>query len=364
MKNKTLQLERSDIVKWLEEELELVHVHPDSDNYIGYCPFCDPDHEHKNDFGFNVDKMVGNCYRHKSATCEVGFRIFRLVQEFYEIDEVQAYFYVKKNFQDPDEVNRLKKQIVSVKAEEIDIDDNEDRIIVPLPRGSKKALSMKKTKSWLIDTRDFPKDFLEDMVKPVYLGNSPRQRTMWGWRDRVFFPVSSAGNKAWIAYNYKKVTDKRPKTRNPPGSVLSKMLFFYDFFTESKKPVLLCEGIFDAMRLYLFGFNAVAVFGVNVTVEQIALLNSLPAKEVVVCLDPDAYVTKKNKKTGKKVSAALTMAKKLKEMYLGKVSMMQLENDDPDESSFHDVKKAFSNRWKMSNDTWRLANKLRSIRDL
>ena len=156
----------------------------------------------------------------------------------------------------------------------------------------------------------------------------------------------------------KKSSKNRPKTRNPSGSVLSKMLFLYDFYPNNKKPVVLCEGIFDAMRLNVYGYRAMCIFGTNVSQEQIDLLNELDVKEVILCLDPDACVIKIDKK-GKKTSKALKTAKKINNFFLGGVSIMYLRDDDPDDSSEEEVGRAFIDRQKLSDDKWKLKKALK-----
>ena len=131
------------------------------------------------------------------------------------------------------------------------------------------------------------------------------------------------------------------------------MLYLYDWYSDSEEPIFLHEGLFDAARFFMFGYNALAGFGTTLSSEQLELLNALPAKEVVVCYDPDATKLKQDKK-GRWTCRAYKVAKLLKDHYFGDVSVMKLIREDPDRTTFKEAKFAFKNRMRFGDKLWRL----------
>jgi DNA primase len=153
-----------------------------------------------------------------------------------------------------------------------------------------------------------------------------------GWyfyRQRLFFPVLTDCNYAWIAYNIGRVTKERPKTKNPAGPILSNMLFLYDECQKRDTPIILTEGIFDAIRLTLYGYNATCLFGTSISSIQIQLLNKLPAREVVVCLDADASGTSDDDVLSARADKIIA---KLMAEYFYDVSAIRLHKGDPDDT--------------------------------
>lgn len=76
-----------------------------------------------------------------------------------------------------------------------------------------------------------------------------------------------------------------PKYRTPPGYSPSNALFNLDVAVEFDQ-VILCEGIFSAMRV---GRDAVACFGNKVSRTQIEILKKRGVENVVLCFDPDTW---------------------------------------------------------------------------
>lgn len=113
--------------------------------------------------------------------------------------------------------------------------------------------------------------------------------------DRMIFPIICDGHISYQAYD---VTGKRvPKTWNPPGSINSELLFLYDQYKKSDKPLVVVEGIFDALRVLTIddSVNCVALLGSNLSTYQAFLLGNSNASEIILMLDGDVY-TKKDRK--------------------------------------------------------------------
>lgn len=354
-----MYIEKKELINWLEKELGAKQF-SNSDEYILMCPFCESKTDPKKgihwDYRFNIKKGVGNCWRGFDPRCESGHSILTLVSLYYDISISQAAVFIRKNFQGENSIQRIKKRLKNLDEHRI-LDIAKEKIVWSMPYESESILEpqtqgAEKALNWLLYKRKIPLEII-DILKPQYLGKKTHKR--WKkYRDRVFFPVETDGNQAWLAYSTRsKSTKKHPKTMNPPGHILACMFYFYDWYIEETKPILLHEGLFDGVRFFMYGFNSLVGFGTTVSSEQIELLNKLPSNEVVVCYDPDATIPKKNKK-GKWTSRAYKIAKLLRDHYFGDVSIMKLKKEDPDKTSYKEAKLAFKNRMKFSNLLWRI----------
>jgi len=355
-----MYVEKKDFIKWIINELGAKPSYK-KDEYICNCPFCDKNENHY-DFTINTEKMVMNCWRGFDRRCESGHNVLTLLSFYYDVSFERAKELVKEKFETENSLLRLKKKLKNLDNRRI-LQIDTQKILWDMPRGVESIEEPvtdggKKAKKWLLKTRKIPLELIT-AIKPYYFGKNVDKR----WRkynDRVFFPVVSKSNKAWIAYSMdKKSTKKRPKTMNPPGSILSNMLFMYDFCFDSKI-IVVCEGIFDALRMFMFGYAAVAIFGVNISGSQLDLLNDLDADELVVCLDPDANKVVVDSK-GRKSSKSFKLAREVEQFFLGDVSIMKLKREDPDRSSFKEIRICYGNRERLGRSTRRL-KALRTMR--
>ena len=350
-----MYIETKALIDWIVKELKAKKLPNKSDEWIACCPFCEVNEKHW-DYTINVKKAVANCWRGFDPRCESGHTILTLIALYYDISFKQAADFIRKNFRGEDSLQRVKKRLKNISEHRI-LNIADEKIVWSMPYESEpimesQNLGAQKALRWLLDVRKIPLEVIE-LLEPRYLGKNTHKR--WRkYRNRIFFPIRSNGNEAWLAYSTrKKSTKKRPKTRNPPGRILSCMLYLYDWYIDSNKPILLHEGLFDAIRFFMFGYNAIAGFGTTISSEQIELLNALPSNEIVVCYDPDANELKKNKK-GRWTCRAYKVAETLKNHYFGDVSVMRLKREDPDRTKFKEAKLAYENRIRFGNKLWRL----------
>ena len=338
-------VEKGSVLNWFLKEFT---IKIKGDELVMCCPFCEGNEKHW-DYSFNIEKMVGKCWRGFSPECENAHNLLIFVSLYYGITFESAAEFIRNNFENKSALQRVKSRIKNFKFIKNESKISVDEVInLEIPYGSEKVCSpktegAKKALDWLLYTRKIPIDVIR-FIDPYYIGENTEIR----WRrhyDRVFFPIHTKENNAWLSYSLKKATKKNPKTLNPPGSVLSRMLYLYNNYAGSNKAIILCEGIFDALRMFLFGFNAVALFGTNISDYQINLLNETNTCETVVMLDADASELKKNK-DGKLCSKAVKIAKQLIKYYIGDVSIISISKDDPDLLSYEDACRFFKNRIK------------------
>lgn len=340
--------------KWLIKEFDAKELDYKKNEFQFNCPWCDNKEGHC-DYTFNIVKQEGHCWRGFNENCESGHSLLVFVSFYYRITFKEAKELIKNKFESENSLHRIKSKIRAFELNR-SLDVENERIVWDLPRGVESILQpsspgARKALAWLRVVRKIPDEVLE-LLDPKFAGTGI-SKWMVKHYGRIFFPVHSLGNRAWLSYSMgKKHTKKNPKTHNPPGPILSQMLFLYDFYTKSTEPILLCEGIFDALRLFLFGFNSVALFGTSVSEAQLELLNRLPTNEVVVCLDIDATKPKKNKKGGW-TSKAFRLSRTLRDYYIGETSLMRIyapkgfrnpEKFDPDLLSYDNAVRFFNDR--------------------
>lgn len=155
--------------------------------------------------------------------------------------------------------------------------------------------------------------------------------------DRLIFEVRTNNSYAWLAYYIgdDKEIRKSKKTCNPKGNILSCMLHGYNYFKNSKAPLLIHEGIMDTHRSVLRGYNSVCLFGKNMSPQQVMLINATKSKEVILCLDGDRAGLK----------GAWGIVKQWKHSIDKPLSMMVLPyGKDPDSVSKLDMEMSYQKR--------------------
>lgn len=302
--------------------------------YRFVCPFCKGGRHNEVSFDVNIDKGVTRCWR---ATCGYKGSAGWFLKDFLDVsypeaerilkgesevslsdlkaDSVLLYEEVKKRYSSVD---------LSLLGRKIDewVDGAE-------PVGWSAGLD--DVLYWLEEDRGYePYEFL-DQHSLYYPPQEGR------WSGRVLFEVRSLINRAYLAYAY--YPDMKPKTLNPPGAVLSKMLYNYDD-AFSGDTVFICEGIFDSARLKSWGLHAVSVFGVALSPDQVYLLSKMKAKELCILLDHGAE------------EAALGMCETLSEYIKNKdITICQIEREkaDPDDLEPDEFMEYFDKRKRRAN---------------
>lgn len=116
--------------------------------------------------------------------------------------------------------------------------------------------------------------------------------------SRIIFPFSCSGHKSFVAYATNK---SAKKTMNPPGSYNRDLLFGYDvthklrndiinlFGKQSPKykGLVVVEGIFDFIRLTIYGYYCVALLKSFLSKNQAILLNDIDMNPITFMLDGD-----------------------------------------------------------------------------
>lgn len=105
------------------------------------------------------------------------------------------------------------------------------------------------------------------------------------YNGRLIFPFKCDGNVSFVAYT---TMDQKPKTLNPPGGMNDRMIYQYDAMNKlGGSSLIVVEGIFDCLRLQIYGYHAVALLGSFLSKNQALLLNNIPFHKIIFMMDGD-----------------------------------------------------------------------------
>jgi len=141
------------------------------------------------------------------------------------------------------------------------------------------------------------------------------------YRNRVIVP--SYDKNGQVNYFIARSFEKEPNQKYDAPSVNKTEIVGLEYFVNWSVPVILCEGIFDAIAIKR---NAVPLFGKSITKALMLKLVESQVKTVYLALDKDA------------LKEALSYSEQL--INLGKeVYLIQLEGKDPSDLGFENMTK-------------------------
>jgi len=284
--------------------------------YRMVCPFCDGGTFQEASFDLNVEKGACQCHR---ATCRWKGSIPWFVHKFLDVDYKRAEAIVSgdraTNLEELNaDLGMLHRQLdmdFSTKVDSTEVENVEAWVDGSIPVvGSEMEASVR---AWLEQERGYDPDGFLDR-NPLYV--PPQYGAM---KNRVLFEVASEENRGYLAYAMSRSV--QPKTLNPPGAILSRLLYNYTKVKKGKV-LFICEGLFDAARILSWGFHATCIFGVNISKRQLRLIRDAECEEVCVCLD---YGTEEaSREVAKQVSEFMSYK-------LTSIIKIEREGADPDE---------------------------------
>jgi hypothetical protein len=269
------------------------YTHDARDQMVMICPFCHGGQHEEVTFKINLAKGVANCYR--KAKCNWTGSVIMMIKDYLDCDWQTAYRIGGGT--PPEDIDDILGVLAQAKGAFTALDLGYDHAHAPkinvMPRGAipvDESPIFDDVMDWLYYTRGYNPDEFIECHDLLY---APGER----FHGRVLFKVESDDNYAYQAYTYDrdkafefdsfrgaKTLDDVRKTLNPPGEVLSRLLYNYNWVKRARI-VFITEGTFDAARVMEHGFFPVCVFGCNISTQQAMLMADLPAEEIVVCLD-------------------------------------------------------------------------------
>jgi hypothetical protein len=148
--------------------------------------------------------------------------------------------------------------------------------------------------SILVSRTMYPK-FLNDRNIPFGLALRAGVRicNSGKYAGRLIFPFKCDGNESFVAYAS---AGQKPKTLNPPGGMNDRMIYDYDYMKKiwyslkHTDSLIVVEGIFDCLRLQLYGFPCVSLLGSFLSKNKAILLSQMPYAQIIFMLDGDIKI--------------------------------------------------------------------------
>jgi len=269
------------------------------------CPFCNDPSKH---CGINLDSSLFHCWR-----CGEKGDFVKLAKEVlqYSYREIRDILKEYDYYQDEDS----KDDLVRTKRG--------GKLLLP-----KRLVSMKENDHKLIrdylKSRNYDPDYLYGTyklmrVEPFHIGN---------WKFRLMIPVIVEGEVVtMLGMDVVRKCKEIPKYKNLPNdsSLIPTKNCLYNIDSVKKGGhCIIVEGVTDVWRL---GEGSVALFGKQITTEQIKLLKQKALSRIVVMLDPDA------EQQGREIADVLANIVNVP------TQMILLDKKDPSELTRKEVRK-------------------------
>lgn len=287
------------------------------DEYLFYCPKCK---HHKRKLSINLEKNVFKCWK-----CEYsGISITTLIKWFApnKLHLWQGY----------DNVIDL--------AEYIDFDgklkfDDEETIELELPKDFISLVGNHDMIANSIRKYLYSRNVTEDKINVYKIGYAIRGP----FKQNIIFPsFDKTGN-----LNYYVGKNKKYYTNAP---IPKFKIIFNELYINWNKPVILCEGIFDALNI---GQNAIPILGSTLSKKSL-LFKRLIEHQVTVVLALDKDAEKKEKRISSMLlDHGLMVKKMIVEPYkdVGEMKNPEVKNRLSNLISLNDFK---------NNINWQLKN--------
>jgi hypothetical protein len=208
----------------------------------------------------------------------------------------------------------------------------------------KKRVTIDDIKVWNMKYCVNDRVFHDRLIIPVYLENKLvtfAARDMSG-KAEIWSKVKNILKKNKLTKEQKKQFIDRylyKKILYPFGTPLAKLFFNWDAAIKKKEEVVICEGIFDAIKIIKFGYNALALLTCH--------LNSYKAKKLLRTFDTIYIALDNDDKTrldGTKLNPGQDAAKTMIKDFLSDIQLYNIVlpvGKDPDDCTKNEFDEAF-----------------------
>jgi len=266
MKNKLKKIiDKFDIINYLSSKFDTKPGKHDQIRVL--CPLCaeiigEPDTNYH--LEFNISTKVWHCFRCNSSGTLFDFIKLSEKVSFVEAVNIVKYsenYHLSKEDAKNKVIEKLEKKIKFIGLPKVYMPINYDK---NLPNMVKKYLQKRKLD---IDT------CIEYKIGYCQYGD---------YMHRLIVPIIF--NNKIATFIARAMIKSKKKKLYPVGSTTGKILFNWDV-AKQKKDLVICEGVFDAIRI---GESAVALLGSSMSEDQLKLIRNEQFNNVYVCLDKDA----------------------------------------------------------------------------
>jgi len=269
------------------------------------------------------------------------------------IDDVEDVFSIVKNstFQFFDQTCETEENIVE--------DSEFKEVELPNSEPAEKHFDIVKKRVCLEDVKKYgmrycidDRVFHERLIIPVYMCGKLvtfAARDMSGKSD-IWGKVKAIIKKKNLTKQDKQsLIDKYlyKKILYPYGTPMSKVLFNWDEAVKHRKEVFICEGIFDALKILKFGYNALSLLSCHLSSFKAELIIKNFDK-VYIALDNDDKIDL----TGKKSNPGQEAAQKIMKEYLTDIQVINLVlpiGKDPDDCTKQEFDSVLEDAKNMKN---------------
>jgi DNA primase len=324
--------------------------------YLCACPFHD---DSTPSFSIQHNTGVYNCF-----VCGGGdfVKFIKNLEKLNSIKEALDFVKQQIGLSDTVDVFSIVKNSVNrfVKNEEVQeetIDEQQIKeISLPKSEPAENYFDIVKKRVVLEDIKKYgmrycvdDRIFHERLIIPVYIDNKLvtfAARDMSG-KAEIWSKVKNIlKHKKLSKEDRQKFIDKYlyKKILYPFGTPMSKLFFNWDEAVKHKE-VVICEGIFDALKIIRFGYNALALLSCHLNPYKTnVLVNNF--EKIYIALDNDD----KEDIHGNKSNPGQEAAKKIMKDYLTDIQVFNLVlpvGKDPDDCSKDEFDQAFDDSKKM-----------------
>lgn len=264
------------VKKMLEDNFSGIYIQRSTGEEFNItCPFCQGGKKKEVSFNINIEKMVVRCWR---AKCGYRNGLIKFMADHlgkdYQAVKSMVYEGVSNESVVTAKINALldKKPMTAQQYEIIQDIDVFIEDCVPV----QDSPDFEKIQDWLMYRRGY------DVLNFLHEHNLYMPPQFGLMKGRCVFEVKTEQNRAYLMYAFE--PELMPKTINPPGRVLSQMIYNYDDAKDGEI-IMVHEGIFDCARTKSYGFSSCAIFGINMSYQQAFLLRETSATEICLCLD-------------------------------------------------------------------------------
>lgn len=324
--------------------------------YLCSCPFHD---DSTPSFSIQHNTGVYNCF-----VCGGGDFV-KFIKNLEKLDSIkEALEFVKKQVgieENVDVFSIVKSSVnrfikIDKKQDDIVEDDELKEIEMPKSEPAEYYFDIVKKRVILDDIKKYRMRYCVDdrifhdrLIIPVYMHNKLvtfAARDMSGKSD-IWSKVKEIIKKKKLSKeDRQKIVDKYlyKKILYPFGTPMAKLFFNWDEAIKYKE-VVICEGIFDALKIIRFGYNALALLSCHLNAYKTKVLVQ-NFETIYIALDNDDKVDI----NGNKSNPGQEAAQKIMQEYLTDIQVFNLVlpvGKDPDDCSKEEFDKAFDDAKKM-----------------
>jgi len=346
------------VLKYYKISFKTYHRGKKGKEFLSCCPFHD---DSTPSFAISQNTGLYNCF-----VCGGGdfIKFIKTLENLKTTKDAIEFIKVQVGITETIDIFSVIKSsentfVCESKEEEVECDEELKEINLPVSEPAEKYFEIVKKRVEIEDIKKYgmkycvnDKTYHDRLIIPVYMSQKLitfAARDFSGKSDTWSKVKAILKQKNLSKIEKEKITEKYmyKKILYPFGTPMAKIFFNWDEAIKNHKEVVICEGIFDAIRIIKYGYNGLALLSCH--------LNSFKAKmlmqnfeTIYIALDNDDKIDSKGKKSNPGQESAQKMIKE----FLTDAQVYNLVlpfGKDPDDCSKEEFDKAFYDAKNMQN---------------